>query len=305
MTGFLRLLLILLLSVFLAGCSRVKFAYHQLDWLIPLYIDDYIELSESQDSYLETEVNNLLRWHCTSQLKPYAALLRSSNKDFQQGTMDAEKLGSTLNQIEDYWKEIKRQASPAIARLLLTSEPAQLDEFFNLLQEKNHEWLAEFQSQTSQELREHYQARMTDELERWFGPLTTAQQQEVTDWSQRFEPLGLQGLQARQLWQARLRTLLGQRAAEEAFLHAIEELFVNPYAGQPADYLSRLEHNRLTTIELLARLGGQLNGQQREHLDHMVRSIAEDFDQLACLAEGLKSQPAEISDPTDRLLGPF
>ncbi|MEN8178211.1 MAG: DUF6279 family lipoprotein [Pseudomonadota bacterium] len=301
----LRLLFIVLLSVLAAGCSRVQFAYHQLDWLIPYYVDNYIELDGSQDSYLEAEVENLLRWHCSAHLKPYADLIRGANQEFQQGTMDALKLQFAVNRIDDYWKEIKRQASPAISRLFLTSEQSQLDDFLSGLRENNREWLTEFQAQTDEELREDYQARMTDELERWFGPLTAPQQQRIVEWSWKFKPLGIHGLQARQQWQARLRALLDRRAEEAAFFTGIEALFVDPDRGRPAQYLSKLVHNESATVEMLVDVGGQVNAQQRKHLDRMAGSVADDFDQLACAGEVLESQPAKVSYPADILLGPF
>ncbi|MDJ0805371.1 MAG: DUF6279 family lipoprotein [Gammaproteobacteria bacterium] len=265
----------------------MKFAYHQLDWLIPYYVDDYIELNDSQASFLETEVEKLLQWHCGNHLTSYAMLLRRANQDFQQGAMDADRLQLTSTRIEAYWKEIKRQASPAIARLFLTSEQVQLDDFFSAMQKKNREWLEDFQAQTEMEIREDYQERMSDELERWFGPLTAEQQQRVVQWSRDFKPLGMQGLLARQQWQMRLQVLLDHRKDDEAFYAKLEELFVNPYHGQPEQYLRRLEQNRSMTIGMLAELGERLTQEQLRHLDEMVRSVAADFDQLACAGEVL------------------
>ncbi len=300
-----RLLWIVILCVLAAGCSRVKFAYHQLDWLIPYYVENYIELSDIQDSSLEREVEKLLHWHCGSHLSAYAELLRSANHDFQSGSMDTARLQSILNKIEIYWKEIKQQASPAIAELFLTSNQAQIDEFFAGLQERNSTWLAEYRSQSQEELRRDYQTRMTDELERWFGPLNPAQQQAVVEWSQRFKPLGMEGLEARQQWQEELRRLVSKRDDEQAFTAGIKELFVNPHTGQPVQYLSRLEQNRTGIIKLLADVGEQLNEDQRKHLADKAGSVAEDFDQLACMEKSLESQSAKVSYPADSLLGTF
>jgi hypothetical protein len=273
------------LTVLLTGCSRIQFAYNQLDWLIPYYVEDYVELTDSQDSYLEQRVDTLLSWHCSSHLTAYADLLRNANTSFQADTMSEEKLQHLSNQIESYWKEIKRQASPGIAQLLLSSSEAQLDELFNGFAERNSEWLDGFKSQTDEALREDYRQNMTNELERWFGPLLASQQQAVIDWSQGFKPLGREGLKMRQQWQAGLRDLMSQRDDLQAFNAGIEQLFVNPEAIRSTEYLHRVKHNQTTTIEMIVVVGGQLNDGQRKHLASMAESISWDFDQLACASE--------------------
>ena len=127
------------LSLLFAGCSRVQFAYNQLDWLIPYYVDTQIELTDSQEDYLQQRVDALLDWHCSTHLEAYADLLRSANTDFQNGTMSEQKLRHFFSRVELYWKEIKRQANPAIAHLLLTASDSQVEELFNNLTNKDIE----------------------------------------------------------------------------------------------------------------------------------------------------------------------
>ena len=302
MTGQGRLWLILSLSVLLVSCSRVQLAYNQLDWLIPYYVDGYIDLNAKQDSYLDGEVDRLLQWHCGSQLTTYAELIRNANRDLQQASMDAPRLQFYLDEIESFWKTIKRQASPAIARLFLTSDPSQIEDFFSGLDERNREWVHDFRSQNADELAEGYRERMSDELERWFGPLSARQQQRVSDWSRQFQPLGMEGLAARQRWQARLQALFDRRSDEPAFYAGIEALFVNPETGQPAPYLARLELNQNATIRMLVEVSAQMSEHQRGHLDRMAGALASDFEQLACSGESLKPQPAEESEFSEMLL---
>lgn len=300
-----RMLFIVMVCVLVAGCSRVKFAYHQLDWLIPYYAENYMALNDSQDTYLETEVDKLLDWHCGYHLSAYAALLRSANHDFQNGAMDAARLQSLLDKIEVYWKEIKQQASPAIAELFLSSDSSQIEELLTGLEERNSEWLAEYDSQTQEELGRVYRVRMTDELERWFGPLTAVQEKVVVEWSQRFKPLGMAGFKARRQWQEELRVLVNKRDDQQVFTAGIEALFVNPHAGRSPQYLHRLEQNRTSIINLLVRVGGGLNVEQLKHLAGMASAVAEDFDQLACVEKALDSQSAKAPPAADSLLGTF
>jgi hypothetical protein len=280
-----RLLLILFLAVSLMGCSKVKFAYNQLDWLIPYYTKDYLELSNSQSAYLDQAVNDLLYWHCGNHLNTYAELLREANRDFQGLSMDEQKLKRMVADIEAYWKEIKKQAAPAISELFASSSQAQIDELFSRLQEQNEEWLEDFNAMTEEDLRRKNAEGISDELERWFGPLHPGQQEAVTSWSRQFEPLGMMGLKARQQWQKALQELLESRADSTVLDVGVEQLFVHPERLYSSGYLKRLEANRLLTIGMVEEVSRQLDEKQRRHLDKMIHAIADDLDELACRGE--------------------
>jgi hypothetical protein len=270
------------LTALLAGCSRIQLAYNQLDWLLPYYLETYTELTDQQSSYLEQEVDRLLAWHCSTQVGAYARLLRAASTDFRSDHMTVEKLADYSNRVEQFWNNILLQASPAIAGLLLDADEAQLRELFDSFQERNQEWLAEYRDTTPEEMHANYTERMQRELERWFGPLQPAQQQAVLEWADHFQPLGLDGLQARETWQSRLQELVSHRDDRATFNTGIHELFSNPETYRPSAYQKRLDYNREQTIELVYRVGSQLDARQRNHLEHSAESVARDFDMLSC-----------------------
>ena len=73
-----RLILIACSALLLAGCG-LRFAYSQLDWLLPWYLRDYVTLNAGQRSELDVRLAGLLDWHCRSHLPEYVALLRAAN----------------------------------------------------------------------------------------------------------------------------------------------------------------------------------------------------------------------------------
>lgn len=285
-----RILVLTSLVLAISGCSRVQLAYYQLDWVIPYYLQSYVELSDEQNTYLEQQVEDLLAWHCSTQLTAYADLLRSANTSFQEGRMSRAQLHDYSTQIKMRWEAIMQQASPAIANLLMTASDRQVEELFAGFTKRNQDWLDEYNEQTVESRQDDYRQRMSDELERWFGPLQSKQQQALAVWSEQFEPLGIEGLQNRERWQARLRLLLAQRDNKPAFYAGIEELFLQPEALRSNAYQKRLEYNKNVTIELLYIIGKQLNDEQRSHIAQQALSYAEDFDQLACQPKQVTTQ---------------
>jgi hypothetical protein len=286
-----RSLHVTVLVALLAGCSRVQLVYSQLDWLIPHYLGTYVELSEEQRPLFDKRVDAFLKWHCATQLTEYADLLRAANADFQAENMTRARLEVYGDRLVTFWFEIMRAASPAMAEALLSASDAQIDDLFAVFREKNEAWLAAFEEETDAERRKVYRERVTEELERWFGPLGKAQQQAVVDWSESFQPLGLEGLRSRQRWQERLRELVDRRDDPAAFYAGIDELLTNPGALRSRAVKDLFAHNRQAIIELLYEIGKHLSEDQRRHLANETSSMAGDLEELACEAEKSAEAP--------------
>lgn len=276
---FAQLALVILV---LTGCSRVQFAYSQLDWVIPYYLEEYVDFTDAQRDVVDEKVDALLAWHCRTQLGVYADLLRSANADLQSGAMTRPRLDEYTVRLEGHWRAIMQQASPAVADLLLSASDEQIEELFRSFKEKNESSHAEYADESDMERRERYRERMTEELERWFGPLQSPQQQAVHSWSRRLVPLGLVGLRSREQWQANLGDVIDDRADEAAFRAGIEQLFVNPRALRSPAIQARFDENRSLALDLIHEIGASLDEEQRRHLRSQSASYARDLDELVC-----------------------
>jgi hypothetical protein len=281
----LRWICLTALLLALTGCSRVQFVYGQLDWLVPFYLNTYVTLDDEQYAFLETEVARLLEWHCSAHLRDYAQLLREADSDFQQGRVTPERLISYTKRLERYWLEILQQALPSIAELLHRATDEQIDELFEVFEERNEEARERLTESTPDELLEDYQERMTEELERWFGAVTPDQAERVVAWSERFQPLGEEGIAFRKGWQARLRGLLEDRSDVARLQTRLEALFGQTDDLRPPAYRARLEHNRRVTVELIADVAATLTPEQLAHMAERIEGLAGDFEELACEAE--------------------
>jgi len=275
------------------GCSRIQFAYRQLNWFLPYYVETYMPLTDEQRSYVQRHVEELLAWHCATQLTAYADLLREASGAFQAGRMPKERLEEFNGRIELLWVEVMRSASPAIAGLLATASEEQVEKLLAGFEERNARWLSELTEHQDEELREEYRDRMTSELEWWFGPLRQVQQDAVHEWSGRFTPLGKEGLSVRAQRHARLGELVRRRGDEKALYAGIEELLANPELFRTRAYKEMLDHNKEVTIELVVLVSSHLSQEQREHLARRATAIARDLDQLAC-EHGRETGAAEL-----------
>ena len=60
----------MLLTLLAAGCT-MSFTYNHLDWLIPWYVDDYVDLSRQQRQVLQSQLGPVLQWHREEELEHY------------------------------------------------------------------------------------------------------------------------------------------------------------------------------------------------------------------------------------------
>jgi hypothetical protein len=65
--GRCRWLLVLVL-VLVSACSSTTFVYNRLDFLLPWYLGDYVELEREQKKYLDAVLDPFLQWHRMEEL---------------------------------------------------------------------------------------------------------------------------------------------------------------------------------------------------------------------------------------------
>ena len=112
-----RLILIACSALLLAGCG-LRFAYSQLDWLLPWYLRDYVTLNAGQRSELDVRLTGLLDWHCRSHLPEYVVLLRAANTTLASERVEAAQLEPFLERGEALWREIVAELKPELRALL-------------------------------------------------------------------------------------------------------------------------------------------------------------------------------------------
>lgn len=273
------LLAVCLLAVS-TGCSRIKFVYQQLDWLIPYYAASQVDLAEHQSRYLREQTGLLLQWHCRTQLVLYADYLVDINRSIHKGDVERADIDEYASRIEQFWRALVEQAAPPVTELLLSFDAKQIARLFSRFEERHQEQLAELRKQSAAEIRQAYHDRLREEVENWLGPLQTRQQQRMNEWSLRMIPLKGESLAYRSRWRRSLRELLEQRQVPRLLRSGLEDHLINFRKLRTQSYQAGIDHNRRTTLELLYQLATGLNPAQKRHIDDQTRTYARDFNEL-------------------------
>lgn len=111
--------------VTLTACSAMKLGYQQGDRLAYWWIDNYVDVTASQEPLTRDAIARFFAWHRKDQLPEIAGLLRQAKSEVQQPVSAA-----AVGKIQDDAQRLARVAfdrsTPDVADLLLTLTPDQI-----------------------------------------------------------------------------------------------------------------------------------------------------------------------------------
>lgn len=281
-------LLIALVAVLLAGCG-VRYAYSQLDWLLPRYVRDYVTLDSVQRAELDARLAERLQWHCSSELPAYSAFLRDVDRSLASRELNTVQLTAFAERAEVLWRDLLVAFAPDTGELLTMLDADQIDELQQSFDERNLKARAEFLAPDETVREAQRIERMERRLRGWLGRMNGAQGEALAQWSASLLPTTEAWLDNRIAWQKRLIALLREPGEPDALRRDVAELLAAPDAGWADDYRAAVESNRDTTLALFARLYELADEAQRERLSRRLASFAGQFERLACAPRNIAS----------------
>jgi hypothetical protein len=271
----------LLLGISLLGACSNTFVYNQLDWLIPWYVDDYVDLTRDQKKSLKAQLQPLLRWHRSEELAGYIRILDDIETDLA-GPLSGEQIEAWANELVGAWERIEERMLPVVFELGADLSDSQMQEFIDTLWERQEELEEEYLPRTEEEYIEESFESFEENLRELMGRLSPEQVALLRDASvslQRFDGVWLED---RRAWLGRLEQLLQREPGwEQATLAAIEEHENNP---SPA-YSEAYSHNREIINNTIAEVLNLRSEKQSARLQREIADIRRDLGKLIAQAE--------------------
>jgi hypothetical protein len=173
-----RIIGLALVVLGLAGCSMARLAYDQAPNLAYWWIDGYIDVDAEQAPKLRDAIDRWFAWHRQSQLPDYAALLARAQRDIGEPTTPAA-MCTWVAAAERRLDAAFAEAVPAIAELMLTLTPEQLQHIERRLDKRNDELRADFLQPDPADRRAASFKRALDRYETLYGRLDAAQRERL------------------------------------------------------------------------------------------------------------------------------
>ncbi len=270
---------VLILICAASGCS-VKLVYNQLDWLIPWYLSDYLDMNGEQDDFFDERLQRYLAWHRKSQLPEYASLLRSIADDVNDGLNEQE--------IQRFQRETERLASvlmerlaPDVVAVFVDASDEQLAQLYKALDKDGERYRKRYVKQSLQQQQESQVDDVIDTIERWTGPLNDEQELLVSQWGAQYQPMGEELYQAGLKWRAEFKQTLKGRGDPEQYSSRLKSLLTTPDFGWTDAFTLKMLENKQSLSQLYFALDKTFSKKQRKRIMNTLQEYAEDFEQLA------------------------
>ncbi|MCU1778206.1 MULTISPECIES: DUF6279 family lipoprotein [unclassified Pseudomonas] len=279
----LKLLVVLLtLSLVLAGCNRVGLAYRNLDVIIPWTLNDYLDMNAGQKSWFNDTLKDHLAWHCTTQLPGYLDWLDRLQQMVDNNQVTDAALQTRTVEAKQAIAEVAREITPSAIQLLQGLDDQQVKEMSDALakdlRKRQDEYL---KPPLAQQIKERAQ-RMSKRLDAWIGPLSASQQNRVTAWSTALGEQNQEWIGNRARWQAQFIAAVQQRKSAD-FPQKMQQLLVDRESLWTPEYKAAYARTETAARSLIVDLMAESTPQQRMKLTQKIDGVRSDFKALKCL----------------------
>ncbi|NVZ31065.1 hypothetical protein HX779_03710 [Pseudomonas sp. A4002] len=279
------LVMLLTLSLVLAGCNRVGLAYRNLDVIIPWTLSDYLEMNAGQKSWFNDTLKEHLAWHCTTQLPGYLDWLDRLQQMVDTNQVTDAALQTRTAEAKQAIAESARAITPSAVELLQGLDDQQVKDmeqaFAKDLRKRQDEYL---KPPLEQQIKERAE-RMNKRLDAWLGPLSASQQNRVTAWSIALGEQNQQWIGNRAHWQTLFIAAVKDRHSSD-FPQKIEQLLVNRESLWTPEYRQAYAQTEAAARSLIVDLIAESTVQQRQKLTQKIDKVRSDFKALKCLKAG-------------------
>ena len=207
------LLAVLVISVFASGCT-IKLAYDFLDWGLYWELKDYVKFTRDQRLLVKDEISQLIDWHRSDELPQYADELEKLSIGLESG-MTVEQLEESYNNLRDSWQRIVIKTLPAAVDIISNLNDEQINDFFEMLIEKEGDDAKDIESGTSARTLEEREAYVSKKIVDVIGKLNEDQKSLIAQWARRMEPTKEFSLVQAIKWRTRMQAAIAQRHDEQ------------------------------------------------------------------------------------------
>ncbi|HVL00433.1 MAG TPA: DUF6279 family lipoprotein [Dongiaceae bacterium] len=271
--------IVAVVALMLSGCA-VRFVYNQLDWLVPWYLDDYMQLEGPQKTLFKQRLDTYLAWHRKEQLPLYADFLDQVAGRAEKG-MSHDDIAHIQARTEQLAQVMIDRLKPDMMELFAMANDEQVASLFRKFEEDNAKYLKENVKVSPGKQRRQRQQEVINYTERWTGSLDEKQRKLIADWSKRFELMQQEVFDTRLLWQQEFKRILALRADRPAYEQAFTQLLDNPGFGQSDELKRKLAVNQALLVDLYLELEQSLSKDQRASMVKKLKDYAKDFRELS------------------------
>ncbi len=167
-------LLVVLVTLGLSGCSAVKLSYNNAPELGYWWLDSYLDLNETQSLKLRSDLTALQIWHRQMELPHYVSTLEKLQR-LAATEVSPLQVCSLYDELRPRLQILLDRAEPTLVALAPTLTATQLEHLARQFDKRNQKWRAEWLDNSKAERAARRVQQLADRAEHFYGPLEEAQ----------------------------------------------------------------------------------------------------------------------------------
>ncbi len=273
------------LVLLLSGCS-LSFYYSYLDWFISWQLDDYFELSDQQEDFIDDQLPDLIKWHQQEELVRARTELAAFRDALNQDNFEHADTQRFWNWVDSIWPTIADRAMPEITAFLSSMTDEQIKEFRENREEEVAEWREEDAEEDNDpekkaERREDRIEGIEEQLEDWIGDLNKAQKERIVAWVDDPET-------SRKSWQPYYRkwenfffeTLINHRKDPLVFKERLHILMIDQSSIRGADLVAQMNKRKEKLKHAVTYLLKQRTEKQTKKITRKLNKYIKQMDKI-------------------------
>lgn len=266
----------LLVLLTLGACSSTTFVYNRLDFLIPWYLGDYVNLNRPQKRSLDELLQPFLVWHRTEELPRYIALLDQLQQALD-GELTAAQVETVANELVGAWERVEVRSLEWSLALGEKLSDRQVAEFLENLREKQLEYEEEYLPRSDLEFREETYENLLDSTQDFLGRLDWGQRAKLEEAAAGLRRSDAVWLQERAAWLERIEVLLRR---EPDWQQGMRDMLASRGLTTSPEYTEAYEHNSRLLYAALAQLMNSRSEKQDRRLRKKLQNLRDDLETL-------------------------
>ncbi len=160
--------------VFLVGCSSTTFVYNRIDFLLPWYLESYVDLNREQKQDLKQLLIPFFKWHREEELPNYLAIIEDLELTLD-ASVEFETIAGITYDVEESWFRLEDRMLLWAIPMTRELSSKQLDGFIQSMQTKTEQSEKEYLNRNLQTYQNDNYKRLRKNLRRFMGGLNKEQ----------------------------------------------------------------------------------------------------------------------------------
>ena len=274
-TRYRRAVLVLSLLT-MTGCSSTSFLYNRLDFIIPWYVDNYVDLNREQKRTLDQLLDPFLAWHRSEELPAYLPLL-DEMESMLDSNVSAVQLEALVVDAETAWQRVEARALEWMITLGEELSDEQMQEFMQELRDKQEEYEEEYLTRSDEEYPEDAYDNLKDSAQDYLGRLDWGQRTTFEEAAGKLQRSDAIWLRERAAWLDRLEDIL-QR--EPGWQQSLRDTLGEREQTTSVEYREVYEHNSTVLYAAVAKVLNTRDPKQDKRLRSKIGDLREDLEGL-------------------------